>query len=46
MRLHLLNAAERIMGADTEFWQHEGGDLAQLWATHALPGQGERSRKG
>ncbi len=45
VRLHLLNAAERIMGADTEFWQHEGGDLAQLWATHALSGTGGRRRK-
>ena len=38
VHLHLVNAAERIMEADTGFWQQEGGDLAQLWAAHALSG--------
>ena len=37
VHLHLVNAAERIRGADTGFWQQEGGDLARSWAAHALP---------
>ena len=37
---HLRNAAERITRADTEFWQQEGGDLVQVWASQALwPGR-------
>lgn len=36
VRLHLMGASERVVQADTEFWQHEGGDLAQIWAGHAF----------
>lgn len=35
VRLHLTGASERIVQADTEFWKHEGGDLARIWAKHA-----------
>ena len=45
VRQHLVNAARRITQADTEFWQHEGGDLAQLWATQALSKPAGRQRK-
>ena len=36
VRLHLRNAATRILQADRGFWQQEGGDLAQEWAARGL----------
>ncbi len=33
---HISNAADRVMHADHDFWQQEGGNLAAIWAARAL----------